>query len=319
MPKKTDNKKKGPKKKLVPKQTKEIPKPKKKLVQKEKKEIPKPKSKRFQLIIPVIIIVFIIVIAWFLLAPEVVKAEEKAQLVVESGIVEVRHEGESWAVAENGMDLIQSDSVRTGDDSSASIILFESSIVRLDSNTEVTLEELIRDEETSVTVQQDSGRTWNTVSKISGIDNYDVQTPTTVASVRGTAFVIIVQENGSTYYGVEHGILNVSSVSGGVIIDSIDVSGNESVFVFIDLINESLEIVPFEMDEWVIENLLLDEQFVDDLKDELYSRIEEYIPDLKAVYGISDSELDTLLEGFILGILEIPDDSPEWIKELFEF
>ena len=217
------------------------------------------------------------------------------------------------------MDLIQSDSVRTGDDSSASIILFESSIVRLDSNTEVTLEELIKDEKTSVTIQQDSGRTWNTVSKISGIDDYDVQTPTTVASVRGTAFVIIVQENGSTYYGVEHGILNVSSVSGGVITDTIDVSGNESVFVFIDLISESLEIVPFEMDEWVIENLLLDEQFVDDLKDELYLRIEEYIPDLKAEYGISDSELDTLLKGFILGILEMPDDSPDWIKELFEF
>jgi hypothetical protein len=89
--------------------------------------------------------------------------------------------------------------------------------------------------------------------------------------------------------------------------------------VFIDLINESLEIVPFEMDEWVIENLLKDEQFVEDLKAELYTRIEEYIPDLKAEFGITDEEIDALLEGYILGYWEIPGDAPEWIKELFEF
>lgn len=320
MPKKTDDKKKGQKKKTVAKQKKETPKPNIKVTKKSVSiEISKPKKKKYPLILLIVVIVCVIAIVWLLLAPEVAKAQEKAQLVIESGIVEVKREGGSWTVGENGMDLYQSDSVRTGDNSSASIILFKTSIVRLDSNTEVTLEELIREEETIVALQQDSGRTWNTISKISGIDDYEVQTPTTVASIRGTAFVVIVLENGSTYYGVEHGILNVSSVTGGVIKDTIDVSGNESVFVFIDLINESLEILPFEMDEWVLENLLIDEQFVEDLKQLLYSRIEEYIPELKAEYGINDEELDALIEGYVLGILELPEDSPEWIKELFEF
>jgi hypothetical protein len=269
--------------------------------------------------LPIVIIIVIIGIVWLLLIPDVTADEPRAQLVIDYGTVQVKNEGGSWTSAENGMDLYQSDSIRTGDNSSASIILFETSIVRLDSNTKVTLEEIIREEETTVTLQQDSGRTWNTISKISGIDDYEVQTPTTVASVRGTAFVVIVDENGSTYYGVSHGILNVSSISNGVIQDSIDVSGNESVFVFIDLINESLEIVPFEMDEWVLENLLKDEQFVDDLKAELYARIEEYIPDLKAEYGINDEEIDILLEGYILGHIGVPEDAPEWVKELFEF
>lgn len=276
---------------------------------------PKSKKKIIFLILPIIVIICIVVFVWFLLRPEVIKA----QLIIESGTVQVKHGSEAWISAENGMSLYESDSVRTGNNSSASIIFFKTSIVRLDSNTEVTLEKLFREEETSVTIQQDSGRTWNTVYKISGIDNYEIQTPTTVASVRGTAFVVIVWENYSTYYGVSHGILNVTSVSNGVIQDSIDVSGDESVFVFIDMINESLEIVPFEMDEWVIENLLKDQQFVDDLKAELYSRINDYIIEIKGEFNISDDEIDALLEGYILGYIGLPDDTPEWIKELFEF
>jgi len=304
MTKKQNTKKNKPKKKTEPKfESKKIQSPGKKLLP----------------IFTIIVIVCIIGIIWLVLNPSVEAEETSAQLVIDSGTVQVKHEGGSWASAENGMLLYQSDSVKTGDDSSASIILFETSVVRLDSNTEVTIDELTQQEETNVLLSQDSGRTWNTISKMSGIDDYEVQTPTTVASVRGTAFVVIVEENGTTYYGVSHGVLNVSSISNGVIQDQIDVSGNESVLVIINLINESLEISPFEMDEWVLENLLKDEQFVGDLMDELYSRIDEYIPDLKAEYGISDMELDALLEGYILGYLELPADSPDWIKELFDF
>jgi len=273
---------------------------------------------RYRLLIPIIIIICIVLFVWIYSTPEVVAEKAKAQLIINSGTVQVKSEGESWTSAENGMYLYSSDSVKTGDNSTASIVLFESSIVRLDSNTEVKIIKLIQEEETSVTIQQDSGRTWNTVNKISGIDNYEVQTPTTVASVRGTAFVIIVQENGSSYYGVSHGILNVSSISNGEIIDSIDVSGNESVFVYVDLINKKLDVKPFEMDEWVLENLVTDEQFVEDLKDEFYLRLEDYIPQIKAEYGITDQELDALLKGYILGYYDLPEDTPDWIRELFE-
>jgi hypothetical protein len=274
-------------------------------------------KKKYRLVVSLIIIICIIGFVWLIFNTIFTEDTVKAQLIIDSGIVKVKHGG-SWTIAESGMDLYESDSIKTEDNSSASIILFKTSVIRLDENTEVTLWELIRDEETKVTLQQNSGRTWNTVTKISGIDDYEIQTPTTIASVRGTAFVVIVQENGSSYYGVSHGILNVSGISKGVIQDSIDVSGNESVFVFIDLINETLETKPFEMDEWVIENLLKDKQFVEDFKQELYARIEEYIPALKAEYGISDQELDTLLEGYILGYFDIPEDAPKWIKDLFK-
>lgn len=285
----------------------------------DKKEIPNFFKGRFRLIIPAIIIICIIVFVGFILIPDVVADKAKAQLIINSGNVQVKSTGESWKSADNGMYLYSSDAVKTGDNSSASIIIFETSIVRLDSNTQVIIEELIRDEETSVTIQQNSGRTWNTIYKISGIDNYEVQTPTTIASVRGTAFVVIVQENGSSYYGVSHGILNVSKISDGVIQESIDVSGNESIFVFIDLDEKKLVVKPFEKDEWVNENLISDDQFVNDLKDEFYIRIEDYISELKAEYGISNQELDALIEGYILGYFDLPADTPDWIRELFEF
>ena len=42
------------------------------------------------------------------------------------------------------------------------------------------------------------------------------------------------------------------------------------------------------------------------------------IPDLKE-YGMTDEEIDTLLEGYLLGYLELPPDAPDWVKEIFEF
>ena len=147
-------------------------------------------GKRFRLIIPVIAIICVIGLMWLILSPDVVVADKpKAQLVIDFGTVQVKHAGESWTTAENGTYFYQSDSIKTGDNTSASIILFESSIIRLDSNTEVTIQELIQqDEETSVKIEQDTGRTWNTISKMSGIDNYEVQTPTTCTSLMALSF-----------------------------------------------------------------------------------------------------------------------------------
>ena len=154
---------------------------------------------RFPIIISIIIIICIIGFAFVLLSPA--SESISAQLIIDSGTVQLKHAGESWITAENGMLLYQSDSIKTGDETSASIVLFQSSVIRLDSNTEVTIQELIKKEgETSVSLKQDAGRTWNTISKISGIDDYDVQTSTTVASVRGTAFDVNIKPDGKTAY-----------------------------------------------------------------------------------------------------------------------
>lgn len=306
-----------PKPKTKPKTKKEV-KEKKPTVADKKKS--KSMGKRFRLIISVIVVICIVGAVWFTLNPDIAKAESKAQLVIESGTVQVKHAGGLWITAENGMPLYESDSVKTGDNTSASIILFESSIIRLDSNTEVTLQEIIQQTgENSVTIQQGTGRTWNTIQKISGIDDYEVQTPTAVASVRGTSFDVYILADGNTTVGVGNGTVDVSSIRNGTIIYTIVVNENWSVSIDPHNLNQPLIVQPFVQDGWVLQNLLEDDELREDIKEDLYNRIEQYIPQLKEEYGMTDEEIDALLDGYLKGYLDLPDEAPDWVREIFEF
>lgn len=286
------------------------------------KEIDKGKEKygysrkKFFLIIPIIIIICIIGVVWFTQASGVIKA----QLIIDYGTVEIKHEGGSWIPAQSGTLLYQSDFVKTGNNTYASIVLFESSIIRLDSNTAVILQKVIDEAgKSSITLQQETGRTWNTIQKISGIDNYDVQTPTTVASVRGTTFDVNVTTAGKTEVIVINGTVIVSSTKNGSVINTIDVNGNESVTIEPEKINETLETKSFEKDEWILKNLNEDNKFREEIKEELYNRIEQYIPQLKEEFGITDEELDVLIDGYINGYYDLPPETPDWIRDLIEY
>jgi hypothetical protein len=266
-------------------------------------------NKKYFLIIPIIIIVCIAGFILLSTTPETAKA----QLVIESGTVEVQHLG-SWAGGTNNMELYQSDSIRTGINSSASVILFKGSIIRLDENTEITLKEIIQEEQTNIIIQQDAGRTWNTVQKISGIDNYEVQTPTTVASVRGTSFDVDVNESGLTVVSVVKGIVNVSITENGT---EYNVQLNENWSITVES-KKSNPKKPIEVDEWIEDNLLKDDSFVGELKTVIYSRLEPYIDELKSLYGMTNEEIEVLIEGFIRGDFSIPAETPEEYKILFD-
>ena len=292
-----------------------------------KKTESKPESKKVQSsrkkflpLISVIIIICIIGLVWLTLNPQVSAEEAKAQLIIDSGTVQVKHAGESWTAAENGMYLYQSDSVKTGDNTSASIILFETSIIRLDSNTEVTIQKLIQQvEETSVELEQVSGRTWSTISKMSGMDNYEVQTPTTVASVRGTSFDVYILANGNITISVGNGTVNVTTYKDGEVQYSIEVPEYLSVTVNPENLEQTPDPKPYEEDEWILGNQQKDEEFQGNLKEEIYIRLEPFMAEIKGLYGVTDQELEALVDGYILGYWTLPADSPDWVKKLFEF
>ena len=288
----------------------------------EKKVDSKFKNMKYFLIIAVVIMVCIIGIFWFLQGSDVAQA----QLIIESGEVYVKHAGGSWVEGNSGMLLYQSDSIKTNNNSFATVVLFESSVIRLDSNTEIMIKQIIDSKEgKNVLIQQDSGRTWNTVLKISGIDSYEVQTPTTVATVRGTSFDVHVYINGTTDTGVSRGIVVISSHKDGQIIDTIEIFINESVTVDPAFISESLKKKFFEKDDWVVDNEQKDldiqtmgiSDFINstiNVKKELYQRIEPYIPELKSRYGMTDEELDALIDGYLLGYYDLPPETPDWIS-----
>jgi hypothetical protein len=281
----------------------------------------KKNSKEFRwnkLILSIIIIIFIciIIFLWFfVLTGDVVKA----QLIIESGNVEIKHNDESWIIGKNGMVLYQSDIIKTGNNTEASVVLFESSIVRLDSNSEIMLKEiLVNVDKTSVTIEQTAGRTWNTVLKVSGIDDYEVQTPTTVASVRGTSFDIYLLSVNTTDVGVGKGIVFITKVINDNVVDSIELKMNQAVSVYSDNIDQILKIKDFVFDDWVLKNLEKDETFKSDVKADLYERIDPYIDDIKERWGVTDDELDVLVTGYINGNFDLPSNTPDWIVELLE-
>lgn len=282
-------------------------------------------NKKARIIIPIIVLLVILGPILFSLNLDVVdlssasESKSKAELFIEYGNVQVKTEGKSWTKAENGTLLYQSDSVKTADDTSAYIVFFESSIIWLDSNTEVTMKEIIDDDETIISIEQDAGRTWSTVSKISGIDSYSVETPSTIASVRGTSFDFYMLPNGTTIISVGFGIVNITRIDKGAIVDSISVEQNNTVIIYPDKFDVPLDKEPIKKDEWILKFLEKDIQALEKEKQIIYDRIKQYIPQLQERYNITEEEIDALIEGYLLGYWDIPSDAPDWILDLFKF
>lgn len=106
-----------------------------------------------------------------------------AFLNIESGEVEV-DQGSGWTSAVDNMDLSLSDKVRTLS-GEAVIVLYESIIIALDSDTVVELANLAKEH---IKVDHSAGSAWHKFTGLTGITAFSVETPNTVATVRGTEF-----------------------------------------------------------------------------------------------------------------------------------
>ena len=108
-----------------------------------------------------------------------------ALLYIESGTVEVNL-GSGWQTATHEMELTAGNAIRTTD-GEALVVIRESEFVYLEPNTELSLDEVTGKK---VSITQAAGETWNKVNKLTGVEEFEVKTPNTVATVRGTSFII---------------------------------------------------------------------------------------------------------------------------------
>lgn len=108
-----------------------------------------------------------------------------AILYIESGTVEVNL-GSGWQSATHEMELTTGHAIRTSE-GEALVVIRESEFVYLEPNTELVLEGISG---TKVSLAQNAGETWNKVNKLTGVEEFEVKTPNTVATVRGTSFII---------------------------------------------------------------------------------------------------------------------------------
>lgn len=118
--------------------------------------------------------------------------------------------------ATDGATLHRGDTVRTGERGRAEIEYFDGSVTRLDRETTFTLTELVSTlGESRVVGEQALGSTFNRVVELTGSQSrFEVETPSAIASVRGTTFFTQVDAGASELVGVLEGEVLVKGGSG---------------------------------------------------------------------------------------------------------
>jgi len=148
-------------------------------------------------------------------------ARQIATLRILDGIVEVRHGGGTSQPAIDGESLRAGDVVETGTDGRASIEYFDGSLTRLDHGTMLELGSLetLDDEVDSrlIELSQIEGNSYNRVVEIDDpASRFAIRTPSATASVEGTVYVVMVNEDGSTTIATLEGLVSASSTTGAV-------------------------------------------------------------------------------------------------------
>jgi hypothetical protein len=108
----------------------------------------------------------------------------------------------SWIEAQVGMSLAPGDIIKSGDNSSAEITFLDGSTIELEAGTEIEVVDLNISTETdssTIRLKQTMGNIVFRVTKIvDPASRYEVETPTGVVVVRGSAMRITVSEDGTT-------------------------------------------------------------------------------------------------------------------------
>jgi len=117
-----------------------------------------------------------------------------------SGNVEVDL-GNGYQTAKLNQELFLNSKIRTNE-GNAVIILQGKVVSIIEKSSEIEISSL---ESNNILLKQSSGRTWNKFKGILGVDNFEVQTPNAVASVRSTEFEVSFDQNGESYSIVVEG------------------------------------------------------------------------------------------------------------------
>jgi len=135
---------------------------------------------------------FVLICGMFLLIPGILGAEDIIAYVGEvGGEVNVIRASEGKTItAEMGMLLSPGDVVKTGEEGYASIVFQDDgSRVKLDEESQLTLNAIRQKKTLSKRLFLETGKIWARITKRRGTD-VEVKTPTSVASVKGTKFIM---------------------------------------------------------------------------------------------------------------------------------
>lgn len=142
-------------------------------------------------------------------------------LSVVRGSADVAHGQSDFVRAPDGQVLSPGDRVRTADDGHAIVTFLDGSSVTIEPTTTITVIEATATASGAITIrlEQALGRTWSSVQKLVHADSrFEIMTPATTATVRGTGFITTVSVSGATAVTTTDGIVEVSAQGQTVVV-----------------------------------------------------------------------------------------------------
>jgi hypothetical protein len=142
-------------------------------------------------------------------------------LSVLDGTAEVARGTAAFARAGDGHVLVVGDRVRTSEQGHAVVTFLDGSTQELEPATTITIDQAAVTANGAITIQiqQALGRTWSSVQKLARADSkFEIRTPSTTATVRGTGFVTDVLASGATTVTTTDGIVEVSGQGQTVVV-----------------------------------------------------------------------------------------------------
>lgn len=167
--------------------------------------------RRWLLALPVAMLIAVPVV---LLAAQRPSAASSTVLTIFTAGAAVSHSSGAFATASDGAILAPGDRVRTDDTGHALVTFFDGSTLELEPATTVQIDAAQPNPDGSIAIEltQSLGRTWASVQKLTKADSkFEVKTPASTATVRGTAFLTEVLPNGQTTVQTSDGTVAVSA------------------------------------------------------------------------------------------------------------
>jgi hypothetical protein len=148
---------------------------------------------------------------------------QEAVLVSQDGLVEVLLVGaDAWLPVSESMLVEAGDRIRTGAEGAAELTFFDGSVTELKPMAELSIARMTSlrsGGEKVIVLHQWLGEAHNQVEPLSDDESrFSVQTASAVMSVRGTAFTVIVEPDGTTHVEVEEGVVAVQTRDTSVLV-----------------------------------------------------------------------------------------------------
>ncbi len=175
---------------------------------------------RIRVLIVALIAAVVLIPAALILTQQRASASNMVLSILD-GTADVAHGAASFARAADGYAIATGDRVRTAEQSHAVVTFLDGSTLEVEPATTITIVEATAAPSGAITIrlEQALGRTWSSVQKLARSDSkFELRTPTTTATVRGTGFVTDVLASGTTTVTTSDGIVEVSAQGQTVVV-----------------------------------------------------------------------------------------------------